>query len=213
MMNARDMASFFHRRAMPLMVAVILLAPFGCGPAMPDRVAQPDFSPTDVTRCVFELADRDGDGSLSRDELTAIPGLLFALTSLDHDKNGRLSAAELTDWLAALRESRVAITSAGLRVVQGDQPVKSAFVRIVPEPCMGNSVAAAEGRTDGDGIVTLSIPNAPIRGVHFGIYRLKISGKNASGLPIPARFNVESTLGFVVGVPASDGTLPTFDVQ
>jgi len=44
----------------------------------------------------FQLADRNGDGRLSSDELSQFPSLAFRLEALDADKDGFVSRAEFS---------------------------------------------------------------------------------------------------------------------
>jgi len=75
---------------------------------------------------------------------------------------------------------------------------------------MGSNIHGAEGRTDEYGYVSPSIPGSLSPGVRFGIYRVEITGKGVDGRPIPAKYNVESTLGFTVGAPPLTASRPGF---
>lgn len=191
------------------MSAVFVLILGGCGPARPARVLPPAFSPADVTKCVLELADHDRNGTCSLDELTVVPGLKAAVAELDTDKDGGLSEQELLNWLTALRQSRVAAYGSSARILQRGEPVPGLRVEIIPERCMGNNVKAAEGITDESGIASLLIPTFPI-GAHPGIYRVQITGKDAAGQPIPAKYSSNSPLGLIMPAPT---LTTTFDLD
>jgi len=169
----------------------------------------PAFSPTDITRRVLDVADRDGDGECTLEELKLVPGLNRFVADLDTDKNGILSEAEIFNWLAAGRNSRVAAYPASVCILQRGAPLPGVRVQIVPEPCMGNTIQAAEGTTDNAGIAALRMPILPF-GAHFGIYRIKITGKGTSGQRIATQYNSESSLGLIVPLI---GRLPRFDLE
>jgi hypothetical protein len=184
--------------ASALVATSVLVFP-GCGPARPARVPQPAFSPADVSKCIVERADRDNDGECTVEELAVVPGLRLeeAIADIDSDKNGRLSGKEIHDWLAAMRATKVALAPAAVCVVRRGAPVPGLRVRIVPDPCMGNTSEVAEGISDDAGIAMLRIASPPL-GAHFGIYRVEITGTDTSGNPVPAKYNSASSLGLVV---------------
>lgn len=190
-----------HRPCAAMALAALALG--GCGPAGPARVPQPAFSPTAVTRSVMALADRDHNGECTLEELAVVPGLALeeAISDLDRDKNGRLSENEILDWLTALRQTKVAVATASVRISQRGEPLPGVRVQIIPEACMGDTSLAAEGKTDNSGITTLRIPSLPL-GAHFGIYRLTITGRDTTGQPLGAQFNSESKLGLIVPLNA-----------
>ncbi len=183
----------------------------GCGPTRPARVVPPTFSPAAVTKCVFDLADRDRNGECSRDELTVVPGLNLkeALEEIDRDKNGRLSEQELFGWLEGLQGSKVAVFPCPVCILLNGKPLPGVRVQIVPDPCMGNNVKAAEGITDEAGMASLRIPSVPF-GAHGGIYRLQITGKDTAGQPIASKYNTQTSLGLIVPIV---GRMLRFDLE
>jgi hypothetical protein len=156
-------------------------------------------------------ADRDGNGECTVAELAAVPGLALkeALADLDTDKNGSLSEKEIVSWLSALRATKIAVETATVRILQKGEPLPRVRVQIVPEPCMGNTVLPAEGKTLADGVAILRIPSIPY-GAHFGIYRLKVTGQDRSGKPLGAQYNSKSSLGLIVPLV---GRTPTYDLE
>jgi hypothetical protein len=145
------------------------------------------------------LADRDGNGECTTEELAVVPGLRLkeAMEVLDSDKSGTLSEPEILQWLTALRQTKVAVATAAVCIMQRGEPVPGLRVRIVPEPCMGKGILVAEGNTDETGIASLRIPSLPL-GAHFGIYRIQVSGNDRFGRPVPAKYNSESAIGLIV---------------
>jgi len=54
----------------------------------------------------FKHADRDGNGSLSREEAKALPGVLAHYDQMDADHNGELTPAEIGRYVRARIEKR-----------------------------------------------------------------------------------------------------------
>ncbi|MFM8952496.1 MAG: hypothetical protein ACKOOF_05450 [Planctomycetaceae bacterium] len=207
------------------LIAGLLAAMVGCGPSRPARVPAPPVDPAGLTRAVLHLADADGDGLLTVAELARVPGLAAdrlapaappaagadkppgvastggdkRVLALDADGDNRLSAAEITRWLAGVRDSKVGITQVTVRVTHKGKPVGAAVVKLVPEPFMSATMKAAEGPADASGMASPSIPGSAYPGVNCGIYRAEITGSLPGGKPIPAKYNTATTLGLAVG--------------
>jgi hypothetical protein len=179
--------------------AGLLVVSVGCGPPRQPRVPAPPVDPEGMSRAVVQFADANTDGLLTAAELGRVPGLVPAIAVWDADGDQRLSAAELTAWLAGIHNSRIAITSLSVVVTRQGRPVGGAVVRIVPAPFMSSEMKAAEGTTDADGMARPSIPGSPYRGVNCGVYRVEITGTLPGGKPIPAKYNAATTLGLAVG--------------
>lgn len=180
-----------------LIVACLPIAA-GCS-GRPARVVAPRIDPAAVTEAVFQAADEDRDGGLRAGELKIVPGIAAATERLDGDGDGAVSREELSRWLTAVRDTRVAITRIEMTITQRRRPLANAQVRLVPEPFMGGEVREAEGSTDAEGVVVVTIPGAKYPGVHCGLYRLTITGTGNEGKPLGARFAAASTLGVAVG--------------
>lgn len=195
------------------LLGVAVGAGSGCGPSRPKRIEPPPINPAVVTAAIMKAADVDGDGSLDRQELAKVPGLVAAVTILDSDKSGGLSAGEISGWLDEVKGSRVAITSFAASVIQNGKPVAGATVKLVPEAFMGGELKAAEGTTDATGGVMVSIPGSPYPGVNCGIYRVEISGNGADGRPLPAKYNTETTLGVAIGGMFPENGMVTFELE
>jgi hypothetical protein len=211
-MNAKH-----HVRPGSPVVFAILLAGLamesGCGPSRPQRVMPPALNPAAVAKAALQVADADADGSLSRQEAERVPGLAMGFTQLDADGDGGISAAEIEDWLNAVKASRVALTSLIVIVSQNGKPLRDVTVKLVPEDFMGGGMKVAEGTTDTGGGTMLAIPGSPYPGVNCGLYRVEITGSGANGRPIPARYNAETTLGAAVGGVLPDGGTLKFELE
>lgn len=198
------------RRVLPI---AVLMAGGGCGPSRPKRVMPPALNPAEVAKAVLQLADANTDGSLSRQEAERVPGLAAGFVRLDADGGGGISAAEIEDWLTAVKASRVALTSLIVTVSQNGKPLRDITVRLVPEDFMGGEMKPAEGTTDASGGTMLAIPGNSYPGVNCGLYRVQITGNGANGRPLPARYNTETTLGAAVGGVLPDGGTLKFDLE
>ncbi len=75
--------------------------------ALPARAqeADPDIARTDPGAALFDEADADGDGAVTREELQALRAARAA--ALDTDGNGTLSAAELVAFMSAEEQRRI----------------------------------------------------------------------------------------------------------
>ena len=186
-----------------VVLATLMLVAAGCGPSRPKRIVPPALDPEAVTVAVLAKADADGNGTVSKSELAAVPALIAAVTEVDVDRDGGISRDELRQWLDRVKESRIAITSFAGEVRHQRRPLANAQVKLVPESFMGAETKSAEGTTDADGRFTATIPNSVYPGVNCGLYRVEISGQGNDGKPLPGKYNSQTTLGTAVG-----GSLP-----
>lgn len=181
-----------------LVVAAALVVS-GCGLGQPKRLAAPALDSASVTRSIMEVADANGDGLLSIEELGHVPGLKTIAGSLDQDKDGTLRAAEIENWLAGIKASRVAIGPGSFTVTRGGEPLANVTVTLIPDPVMGEGMSAAEGVTDDQGRVNPSIPGSLRRGVNYGLYRVQLTGRGADGESLPPKYNTATELGIAIG--------------
>lgn len=185
----------------------------GCGGNAPARAIAPAFDPVAIVTALFDERDRDGDGSLSADEVAAVPAVKGAMASFDHDRDGAIAREELSRWLVAVRNSRVAVTSLVATVTRKGKPLSAVSVRLVPLGCMQGAIQTAEGTTDNDGIAACGIPGNPHPGVNCGLYRVEITGNGPDGKPLGPRYNAASEYGIAVGPDEPPGGLVTFAVE
>lgn len=201
-------------RFAPCVVIVgMIVVGVGCGPSKPARVVAPGLDVAGVVAGVLGKADANGDGKITAGELAKVPALVDAVAVLDTDGDKAISAAELTAWLTAVRDSKVAITAAGVRVAQKGKPLAGVTVRLVPEPFMGPDVKPAEGTTTATGQAAVTIAGSPYPGVNCGLYRLEITGKGTDGKPLPAKYNTATTLGAAVGGMLPIGGMIAVDLE
>jgi len=177
----------------------LLVQAVGCGGGAPARVAAPAIDPEGIAACVFEEADRNGDGLLAGDDLAGAPAIKGAVAVLDQDRDAAVSREELSRWLASVRDSRIAVTSLVVTVTQKGKPLQAVSVRLVPLACMGSAVQVAEGMTDASGITACGIPGNPYPGVNCGLYRVEITGNGLDGKPLGEKHASQSRHGLAVG--------------
>ncbi len=155
--------------------------------------------------------DTGGDGAIDGAELDKAPTLKNTLALVDTDKDGRLTAAEISSRLALYRDSKTAMMLLTAQVSLNGAPLPDATVTLVPESFMGDSFKAATGTTDSTGMCHLSMSEEE-PGAQIGFYRIEVSKKNASGNEIlPAKYNSQTLLGGVIGFDSpllEEGGLP-----
>jgi hypothetical protein len=172
----------------------------GCsrGPA---PVRQPSIDPAAAGREAIALYDSDGNGRIAGPELDASPPLQAALARLDTDGDGGISAAEIAERVKAWKAMRTGLASVRCHVTLDGRPLAGAQLVLEPEPFLGDNIKAAAGETNPFGDVAPTVapedlpdPSLP-GGVHFGLYRVRIS-KPVDGREIlPSRYNTETTIG------------------
>ena len=85
-------------------------------------------------------------------------------------------------------------------------PLEGATVTFEPEPFLGPNVATASGQTGKNGATIMMIaadngnPQGQRKaGVHYGLYKVRISKPVGGKESLPARYNVNSELGVEIG--------------
>ncbi len=181
--------------------AAATLAGCGRGPA---RVKQPSIDPAAAGARALEAYDTDRDGRIAGAELDATPALKSALTRLDANHDGGVSADEIAARVKAWKGMVTGLAAIRCHVTLDGKPVANATVTLTPEPFLGESVRPASGATNqyGDAAPTVAeddkpAPNLP-GGVHLGLYTVSIS-KLANGKEsIPRAYHTPSRLGVEV---------------
>ncbi len=174
----------------------------GCG-SSPAKIAGPKWDPAAATASAFSAYDSNGDHKLSPDELKKCPGLLAAIKNLDKNGDGSISEDELNNTLQGMQDSAAALVKVACVVTRGGQPIEGAKVTFVPESFMGSGVKTASGLTGSDGttLPTIADDDLPpeyrgrVKGVPCGIFRVEVTHPS---IPIPAKFNTETTIGRMV---------------
>ncbi len=186
-----------------------------CGARHVERPAAlhaPRVDAEEAGKRAIEMFDADKDGKIDGEELSKCPGLKAAMSKLDPEGTGELTAAMIAARIRAWQDSRLARMSLRCMVTRQGQPLAGAEVRFVPERFLGDDMKTAVATTDQNGVAMLSIPGTEgPPGVPVGFYRVEI---NKAGENIPAKYNTETVLGQEVAVDA-DGVRQgiTFDLD
>jgi hypothetical protein len=173
----------------------------GCSSA-PSRVSAPSWNPEGFAEAILAKLDKNGDGSLDKNELAAAPGLVWGAKAIDTDKNGSLSRDELVTRFALYKKMRIGVTSTQLQLTNKGQPIVGAKVTLVPEFFLEGVVEPASGETYQEGYVNPQVPNLDPAGLRVGYYRVVIDAAQAK---VPAKYSTAqtTTLGCEVS-PVSD---------
>jgi hypothetical protein len=177
---------------------IVPMASCNRGPA---RVGQPGISPSGAGSSAIEAYDKNNDGMISGTELEAVPALKAAFPRFDTSGDKGVSADEIAARVNAWKAMRTGLASVRLHVTLDGQPLTGAEVVFEPEPFLGDEVKKATGTTNQFGDVAPTVakedrpdPTLP-GGVHFGLYKVRISKKTNGREIIPARYNTATTLG------------------
>jgi len=155
----------------------------------------PRLDPKASAARAIHLYDTTGDGALQEAELEASPALRAALVQMDADADGRLTPDEIASRIGGWQRSDSPTVPIRCRVTLDEKPLAGATVRFVPAPFLSGDVGTAQGITDADGVAELSPAGAKGSGVPCGLYRVEISKIDSGRETIPARYNLETTLG------------------
>jgi len=157
------------------------------------------------------MYDVNSDGGISGDELKKVPALRASLKSIDKDGDGKITANEIENRIAAWKRTGLAIMRLTAQVRRNGQPISDAEVKFVPEQFLGDALRPALGKTDSSGMTGMQISSEPDEaGVQLGFYRIQVSKKGPKGEEtIPAKYNTESESGVEVypGEGGSDGVI------
>ena len=181
--------------------SVLMIVALGCGEGPATRVEAP---PLDVKAIVVKAMaqyDKDGDGLIAGEELTAASALAASMVSLDEDGDGKLADVELRTFVDLIVESKVGIIGVSCEVSTNGKPLANAHVRLIPEAFFGDTIKPAEGTSDREGFVILQAADTDRAGVYPGIYRVEVSVKDEAGKELlPAKYNTESELGQAIAL-------------
>jgi hypothetical protein len=192
--------TLFRRTLKFAVVTAVVLPLISCnrGPA---RVGQPSISPSGAGSGAIEAYDTNSDGVISGAELDAVPALKAALPRFDTDGDKGIGADEVAARVNAWKAMRTGLASVRCHITLDGQPLTGAEVIFEPEPFLGEEVKTATGTTNQFGDVAPTVakedrpdPTLP-GGVHFGLYKVRISKKANGREMIPARYNTATILG------------------
>lgn len=187
--------------SLALAAAALLL---GACSSTPSRVQQPGIDAEDAGAMAMEMYDTNADGKVAGDELEKAPGLKALVATADTDKDGALTAEEVTARIYRWKEQKTGVTIFSFIVTLDGRPLEGASVVFEPEPFLGDEIKPGIGDTGYGGSGGATIPKdqrpSPTSppGMHLGLYKVKIS-KNVGGKElVPAKYNEATTLGLEV---------------
>jgi len=176
----------------------VLLLVCGCD-ASPPRVALPPFDAKAAARQAMSLYDRDNNGELAGEELTAAAALNSALSFYDPNGDKRVTTDELAARLQQLLDSKIGLLTFTCRVTRAGQPLVGATVTLRPEAYLATTLLPATGVTDAKGNAQLAIADVllpetewGLNAVRPGLYRVEITHPT---IPLAEQFNRSTMLG------------------
>ena len=196
-------------RLIRLLVAAACLATLGvagCGDG-PVALRQIEIDAVASGNRAIEAYDTDDDGVIAGAELDRAASLKSAMLRLDLDGDGRVTAEEITALIENATSDTAVITSVKCNVTLDGEPVDGATVTFEPEEFLGGNIPPASGVTsNGSAEVTIAAgqrQDPTAKGVHVGLYRVKISKVSDGQETIPAKYNTETILGIEVATRAA----------
>jgi hypothetical protein len=149
----------------------------------------------------MELYDKNADGALAGDELTAVPGIKKHLDKYDTDGNQQVSRDEIAARLGDWGSQKMALMGRSYVVTLDGRPLEGATVTMVPESYLGDGVKQATGVTAANGLTRMThadedLPKSangrPIPGVRGGTFKVQVTHPSRK---IPANYNTSTELG------------------
>jgi hypothetical protein len=185
--------------------SVLALATAGCSGG-PPRTAPPIIDADAAGKQAIATYDTDGDGAISGKELDNCPGIKDALEFYDVNHDGKITGAAIAARIREWQESKVGTAATKVRVLLDGAPLEGATVTFEPEPFLGPNVAAASGETAKNGATIMMIAGDSVNpqsqrksGVHYGLYKVRISKPLGGKESLPARYNTNTELGVEIG--------------
>jgi hypothetical protein len=171
----------------------------GCSSG-PATISIPIVDSSAAASAAIELADKNSDQKISKEEAIATPSLLAAFDKYDGNKDGNIDSLEIESRIASWTERGAKVIPVALGVKLDGQPLADAKVVLEPEPFTGGVLAPAEGMTSSGGVCgptvsrELLTKEVPV-GVFYGLYRVKVTHPSKT---IPAKYNENTELGMEV---------------
>ncbi|HMO84909.1 MAG TPA: hypothetical protein PKC18_08330 [Lacipirellulaceae bacterium] len=193
-------------------VELALLSGCGSGPA---KINIPVVNASGAALAAIELADRDSDGAISKEEAKTVPSLHVEFDKYDGNGDGKLDAAEIESRIQSWTARGAKVVPISFYVRMDGQPLVGARVVLEPEPFMGGVLASAESMVSGGGACGPSVPRelltkeVPI-GVFCGLYRMKVTHPQKA---IPAKYNEQTELGIEIAPDYDFFNRKTFELS
>jgi hypothetical protein len=196
--------------------ASLLLCGCSRGPgAIPPVVIDVD----EVTEAIIEHHDKDGNGTLSLEELKSVAAIGNRIAKYDGNADRQVDKGEISANLQRIFDGRMGLLSATCRVTRNGKPLSGAIVYFVPLPELDEVLPVAGAVTTSTGVGDVSIlpseelpKNTPkVRSVvRPGLYFVEV--KHPS-IKIPEQYNTKTILGAEVMPETVSGGPITFDLK
>jgi hypothetical protein len=180
-----------RRLSLSTMALVCLMSLAGCRRG-PSRVEAPDWDPEGLAERIVTDLDKNGDGKIDADEMTAAPGLAAGARFIDTNKDDQLTQEELAARFEMYEEREIGLRSHTFRLTYKGRPVPEAEVIFNPEPYLEGIIEPAKGTTDAQGVVaprTVGI-DLPVEAMRIGYYRVQV---NSPHVKIPTKYQSADT--------------------
>jgi hypothetical protein len=182
-----------------LLWAVPLAALLGCNSG-PAKIDIPAVDAASAASGAIELADKNGDGAIAKDEAVAVPSLKAEFDKYDANKDGKLDHSEIEARIASWTARGAKVVNITFFVKLDGRPLEGAKVVLEPEPFMGDVLAIGESGVSASGACGPTVPQellskqVPV-GMFSGLYRIKITHPQNQ---VPAKYNEQTELGVEV---------------
>jgi hypothetical protein len=192
------------------LVAIVLTLLSGCS-GKPGALHPPSVNPAKASHAAVHDFDRNGDGTLSKEEWSASPELSAVAAQYDSNHDGTLDVDEIRGGIEIWQENAVGPRQMPFTVKLDGRPLTGATVKLVPASFFGPEMkgASCESGAGGGGMLAMAREDMPKNApemalVQPGLYRVEISHPT---LKVPTRYNTETTLGIEVtsGNPGPQG--------
>ncbi|HUT08863.1 MAG TPA: hypothetical protein VMY42_00060 [Thermoguttaceae bacterium] len=184
-----------------------------CGCSCSRAPDAPDLNPGAAGQEAVAKYDANADDQLDEDELDACPSLLSAFDRIDADKNGLLTASEITDRIKSWQNSDTILMGGGVHILLDGNPLTDATVDFEPEEFLGPGLKPCQGKTGAGGSASLTGSHEEFSGIYLGFYRVSISKKVDGKETVPAKFNTDTELGREVADDVPDAGMILFDLK
>lgn len=180
--------------------SAILVVIVGCS-KHPARIHPVDIDAKSASANAIDQYDKNGDGLLDNDEMTAVPGILKYKDKYDTDGDGMVSREEIANRISRWKKLGLGVVSLNVVVRLAGRPLPGASVRFVPEVYLGAGPRIATGECNQIGETKVSVANselpkvlqaARLGGIYGGTYKIEVTHPQVT---IPEKYNTATTLG------------------
>ena len=186
--------------------ALCLLFVSGCS-NRPSALSAPDVDAEADSAAAIAKYDTNGDGMLADEEIAAAPSINFLFQRkpdrIDTNGDAKVSKEEIATYI----DEQIAGKGSGIVGVRAEvtldgRPLDGAMITLEPEEFMAHALHPAQGELFG-GRCTIKhaaehLPHPNAKGTAPGLYLVRITKIVNDKETIPAKYNVDTTLGVEV---------------